>query len=114
METDDYIKRYMGSRLFDSSRIIPLYYPSPDTPRPETWSKNVCMGDVGFFNPLGGFTTLFNIFETKSTNISLGYQPPTSFQPFYLPLSMISAEVDRREPPEHHWKTYGFQVDDVM
>lgn len=108
-ETEGYIKRYMSTPLFDSSRVIPLYYPSPNTPGPETWARHVCMGDVGFFNSLGGFTSLFNIFETKAKNISLGYRPPASFRPFYLTVSEVSAAVERREPPMHHWMMYGLE-----
>lgn len=96
----------MRTKLFDLDFIIPLFSPS----KVPAGAKNVCIGNVGFFNDLGGFTTLFNIFETKSQNLALGYNPPSGFRPFYKTFSQLSIDIQRSEPPKH-WSYFGFEAD---
>ncbi len=97
----------MRTKLFDRNVIIPLFNPSKVTAH----DKNVRIGDVGFFNLLGGFTTLFNIFETTEQNRTLGYEPPRGFRPFHKTFSQLKTRISRVEPPAKHWSYLGFEPD---
>ncbi|KAF8972480.1 hypothetical protein BDZ97DRAFT_835814 [Flammula alnicola] len=109
-DTERYIKRYMGTNLFDSSRTIPFWDPSPRFGRVETWAKHVYIGDVGLFDSNGGFNTLFNIFQTKAQNIARGYNPPEDFEPYHKLLPDLRVEITREMPPKK-WKLHGFEND---
>ena len=97
----------MRKTLFGRNDIIPLFNPSKVAAR----DKNVRIGNVGFFNALGGFTTLFNIFETIEQNRALGYEAPRGFRPFHKTFSHLTVSNDRFEPPTKHWSYLGFEPD---
>ena len=77
------IQKYMRSEFFVSAAAIPLWDPSPGVNSPKgIKNRNICVGDVGFFTPDGGFEVLFNAFLSYDANVDDGFDPPDGFEPY--------------------------------
>lgn len=89
--------------VFESGdNFIPLWNPSPPVTvgaEPQAWKLHAQIGDVGYFNDQGGFSTLFNVFESVEQNVkSRQYTPPEGFVPYpYPPSSLGVGPGDRAD-----------------
>ena len=97
---------YMCTNLFLDQNMIPIWDPSPSVDTgPQAWKRHNGLGDVGYFNDRGGFSTLFNIFETVERNADMwAYSPPEGFSPCLVPMEQIFGDPsgDRIDPHFDH------------
>jgi len=89
----NHILAFMQTKMLEFSiRDIPIWDSSPSlhstSPNgkgePAALPLSTQVGDVGFFNGLGGFHTIFNILNSYDENKARGLSPPPEFSQFYI------------------------------
>ena len=76
---DSHTLLYMSSNIIDPETIA-FWFPTP-TLFPRTGGRRgVQLGDLGYFDDLGEFHPIFNIFHSYEQNIAEGARPPS--QPY--------------------------------
>ncbi|KAF9473854.1 hypothetical protein BDN70DRAFT_352729 [Pholiota conissans] len=90
-DADNHISLYMTSAIVDED-TTPLWTPCPKYRATTRQWHSVEVGDVGYLEESGEFTTLFNIFHSHKGNIRRGAQPP----------------------PPHHFDKLAAQMSDVV
>lgn len=89
LDAESHISIYMASDIIDQD-TTPLWSPFPKLGGRDRQRRGVEVGDLGYMDESGEFTTIFNIFYPHEVNLGHGANPPPYHH--YQPL-----EADRHE-----------------